>query len=111
MEASVDNESIEIDQLNKMKVKDRGITNDMLEGNINLETKVTGILSIDSLPYKNENNMISNSSFHVPTQSSVKEYIETHITDLINTSPGTLNTLNELASALGDDANFSVTMT
>jgi hypothetical protein len=33
------------------------------------------------------------------------------IAALIDTAPGTLNTLNELAAALGDDADFAATMT
>ena len=33
------------------------------------------------------------------------------ITNLIDSSPATLNTLNEIAAALGDDANFSTTIT
>jgi hypothetical protein len=33
------------------------------------------------------------------------------ITALVDSAPGTLDTLNELAAALGDDANFAVTVT
>jgi len=36
---------------------------------------------------------------------------ELKIIDLIDSSPAALNTLNELAAALGDDANFSTTIT
>jgi hypothetical protein len=35
----------------------------------------------------------------------------TLISDLVNSSPDTLNTLNELAAAINDDANFSTTIT
>jgi len=38
-------------------------------------------------------------------------YTDTAIANLVDTAPGTLNTLNELADALGDDANFSTTIT
>lgn len=38
-------------------------------------------------------------------------YTDTAISNLIDSSPGTLNTLNELAAALGDDASFSTTVT
>lgn len=37
--------------------------------------------------------------------------ITTAINNLIDSAPGTLDTLNELAAALGDDANFSTTIT
>ena len=38
-------------------------------------------------------------------------YTDTAIANLVDSSPSTLNTLNELAAALGDDANFSTTVT
>ena len=37
--------------------------------------------------------------------------VTTSINNLIDAAPGALNTLNELAAALGDDANFSTTIT
>ncbi len=40
-----------------------------------------------------------------------KSQVDTKIADLINSAPGALNTLNELAAALGNDANFSTTIT
>jgi hypothetical protein len=42
---------------------------------------------------------------------ALKTYVDTSISNLIDTAPATLNTLNELAAALGDDANFSTTVT
>ena len=39
------------------------------------------------------------------------QYVTTAIGNLIDTAPSTLNTLNELAAALGDDVNFSTTVT
>jgi hypothetical protein len=38
-------------------------------------------------------------------------YVDTEISNLIDSAPGTLDTLNELASALGDDPNHVTTMT
>jgi len=43
--------------------------------------------------------------------AATKLYVDTSIADLANSAPTTLNTLNELAAALGDDANFSTTVT
>jgi hypothetical protein len=40
-----------------------------------------------------------------------ESYVDTAISNLVDSSPGTLDTLNELAAALGDDANFSTTIT
>ena len=38
-------------------------------------------------------------------------YVDAQIAALADSAPATLNTLNELAAALGDDANFSTTVT
>ena len=38
-------------------------------------------------------------------------YVDTSIANLIDTAPSTLDTLNELAAALGDDPNFATTIT
>ncbi len=45
------------------------------------------------------------------TKVATTAYTDVAISNLIDSSPGTLNTLNELAAALGDDANFSTTIT
>lgn len=45
------------------------------------------------------------------TDGATKNYVDTAITNLVDASPTTLDTLNELAAALGDDANFSTTIT
>ena len=84
-----------------------------------------------------EDNMASNSATKVPTQQSVKAYTDaretaittayqsyadqaevdakayadTEIAALVDSSPAAMDTLNELAAALGDDANFSTTVT
>ena len=42
---------------------------------------------------------------------ATQSYVTTQVNNLIDSAPGALNTLNELAAALGDDANFSTTIT
>ena len=44
-------------------------------------------------------------------ETDAKAYTDTEIANLVDSAPTTLDTLNELASALGDDANFSTTVT
>ena len=66
---------------------------------IGSSTAVTGILD--------ENNMASDSDVKLATQQSIKAYVDTEVSDLVDSAPGTLNTLNELAAALGDDANYA----
>ena len=45
------------------------------------------------------------------TKVATTAYTDTAIANLVDSAPGTLNTLNELASALGDDPNFATTVT
>ena len=45
------------------------------------------------------------------TDAANKAYVDNAVADLVNGAPGTMDTLNELANALGDDANFSTTIT
>jgi hypothetical protein len=42
---------------------------------------------------------------------TAKSYADTKIAALVNSAPGTLDTLNELAQALGDDPNFATSIT
>jgi len=84
-----------------------------------------------------EDNMSSNSATKLATQQSVKAYVDAAqaaaiasaeskdavrktasdsyadaaITALVDSSPAAMNTLNELAAALGDDANYATTTT
>jgi hypothetical protein len=43
--------------------------------------------------------------------AATKGYVDTQVSNLVDSAPGTLNTLNELAEALGDDPNFATTIT
>jgi hypothetical protein len=43
-------------------------------------------------------------------EDAANAYTNTQVSNLINSAPGALDTLNELAAALGDDANFSSTV-
>jgi hypothetical protein len=45
------------------------------------------------------------------TQLATTAFVQAAIATLINSAPGALDTLDELAAALGDDANFAGTMT
>jgi len=45
------------------------------------------------------------------TQLATTAFVTTGIANIVDSAPGALDTLNELAAALGDDANFSTTVT
>ena len=43
--------------------------------------------------------------------AATKNYVDTQVAGLVDSAPGTLDTLNELAAALGDDPDFATTIT
>ncbi len=53
----------------------------------------------------------SQTTFTANNELVSKQYVDTQVANLVDSAPATLNTLNELAAALGDDANFSTTVT
>ena len=63
------------------------------------------------VPVLDEDDMNSNSATHLATQQSIKAYVDTEVASLVDSAPGALNTLNELAAAINDDATFSSTVT
>ena len=44
------------------------------------------------------------------TSAASTAYVTTAVSGLVDSAPGTLNTLNEIAAALNDDANFNTTI-
>jgi hypothetical protein len=59
-----------------------------------------------------DNNQIINVGTPTETgHTTTKGYVDQEIANLVNGAPGVMDTLNELANALGDDANFSATVT
>jgi len=55
--------------------------------------------------------MTGASATNVASAESIKAYVDNEITTLGGSAPAALNTLNELAAALNDDASFSTTVT
>jgi hypothetical protein len=77
---------------------------------LNADTVVSGSSQILTLVSIDEDEMTSNSDTKLPTQQSVKSYVDSKVAGLVDSAPGTLDTLNELAAALGDDPNFATTV-
>ena len=67
-------------------------------------TAPTGSFSMNSQKITNLATPTSNAD------ASTKAYVDTSISNLIDGAPGTLDTLNEIAAALADTANFSDTV-
>jgi len=55
--------------------------------------------------------LTSSSLTNYRTATQIESMIDSNVNAVIDAAPGALNTLNELAAALGDDANFSTTVT
>lgn len=64
----------------------------------------TGTPTVPTAAPGTNNTQIANTAF-------IKAAIDAAIAGLIDSSPGALDTLNELAAALGDDPNFATTIT
>lgn len=67
---------------------------------------ITSAASGDVLIWDSATSLWKNSNGY-----ATKSYVDSSITGLVNAAPATLDTLNELAAALGNDANFSTTIT
>ena len=56
-------------------------------------------------------NSMSSTSENAVQNKVIKAYVDNIINGLVNSAPAALDTLNELAAALGNDANFAATIT
>lgn len=56
-------------------------------------------------------NLVLNANPSAALGAATKQYVDSEVSSLVDSAPSTLDTLNELAAALGDDANFSTTVT
>ena len=78
-------------------ITDTGITHADLHTNMDLTSKTV---------------LVANASTgDSDTTAANTAFVQQEIAALVDSSPSALNTLNELAAALGDDANFSTTVT
>jgi hypothetical protein len=84
-----------------------------LTGNV---TASSGTTTLNNLTVNGTANFTATALTNVvdPTSAqdaATKNYVDTELASLVDSAPGALNTLNELAAAIGDDANFSTTIT
>jgi hypothetical protein len=100
-------------QLTQAQVRD--FAGGMFTGNTETFITATYQTSDDTIdlvvPVLDEDDMNSNSATHLATQQSIKAYVDTEVAGLVDSAPGALDTLNELAAAINDDATFSATVT
>ena len=69
-----------------------------------------GNLSLSGSTLSNGTTATTQSQGDNSTKVATTAYTDTAVANLVDSSPGALNTLNELAAAINDDANFSTTV-
>ena len=103
--------------INSSSVNDIDATDlSLVKGDLQVDT-VTGDLigdvtgQVSSISNFNTDSLSEGASNLYYTDARVDARAQLKIDAIVDSSPGTLDTLNELAAALGDDANFSTTVT
>ena len=88
-----------------------GIIYDFLDSNNNNLHTIRNSSGVDFIDIRSGSaiSLLLNDS-NYQTDTDVSSAINTAISNLIDGSPGALDTLNELAAALGDDENFAATI-
>ena len=90
-----------------------------INGSADISGNLTGVDTLTATTFSGDLNGTINSSTTATTQSASNNstkvattaYVDAQVATVVDSAPGTLNTLNELAAALGDDASFSTTVT
>lgn len=73
-------------------------------------SNVTNDAQLKASDLDTDGTMAANSASKIPAQSAVRTYIAAALAALVASSPSTLDTLNELAAALGNDPSFATTV-
>lgn len=76
-----------------------------------LRQAIVQLIAATAISLSTDGTMTANSDLVAPSQKATRTYVAAAIAALVNSSPSTLDTLNELAAALGNDPNFATTMT
>ena len=90
LNAGIDSVTFQIQSTTPLKITESGI----MENGTYLENKYAKITDIPSL-----------------SGYATESYVDSKVAGLVDSAPETLDTLNELAAALGDDPNFATTIT
>ena len=75
------------------------------------DNAVTGDKVADDVALAGNPTTTTQTAGNSTTRLATTAFVSTAISNLVDSSPAALNTLNELAAALGDNANFSTTVT
>jgi len=88
-----------------------GLDADLLDGSTGADYLNASNLSSGSVPAARLDTATTQSAGNNSTKIATTAYTDTAISNLINGAPAALDTLNELAAAMNDDAAFSTTVT
>ena len=93
------------------KVTSRVLANDaVLTANI-ADDQVTTAKIADDVALGGNPTTTTQSAGNNTTRIATTAFVTTAVANIVDSAPSALDTLNELAAALGDDANFSTTVT
>lgn len=93
------------------KVTSRVLANDaVLTANI-ADDQVTTAKIADDVALGGNPTTTTQSAGNNTTRIATTAFVTTAVANIVDSAPSALDTLNELAAALGDDANFSTTIT
>ena len=93
------------------KITSRVIADDAILTAAIADDQITSALIADDVALGGNPTTTTQSAGNNTTRIATTAFVSTAISNLVDSSPDALNTLNELAAALGDDANFSTTVT
>jgi len=98
--------------LGKIRFDYKGDYNVATQYELNDVVKENNNLYVYTASAASTGNAVTDTNYwDVMIENAAQSYVDTQIANLVDSAPGTLDTLNELAAALGDDANFSTTVT
>ena len=95
------------DAITTSMITDGNVTVAKLPSTVDLSSKT---LTLPAITIPSASTATTQSQSDGSTKVATTAYVDTAITNLIDSAPGTLNTLNELAAALNDDADFNTTI-
>jgi len=97
-------------EVNATKLQVGGVDITATPAELNLLDGVAGLVQSDFTKLAAIEVTATKINYLTDMTGNVKEYIDNEVAGIVDSAPGTLDTLNELAAALGDDANFSTTI-
>ena len=87
------------------------MANTKITTNVIAADAITGALIADDVALGGNPTTTTQSAGNDTTRVATTAFVTAAIDNLVDSAPGTMNTLNEIAAALNDDANFNTTVT